>query len=154
MDRAPAFEPPGAGDARRLGRLARCLLTLCCVSTLTSACTAGAAAGPTTAPLPAGSTSPSGSAAPTGPSSPTATATSRFEPLTEPPPVRLRAVAGGADQVVATRGRHRLPTRPRLPAPAPQQPPHRPAALCDLGERYGGWAVGSPADATCRTVYG
>ncbi|MFD9245023.1 hypothetical protein ACFV0D_24415 [Streptomyces sp. NPDC059556] len=56
--------------------------------------------------------------------------------------------------------RPRPETRPPLPEPPgelaepPKAPPLSRADVCDLGERYGGWAPGSDPSRICHGTYG
>lgn len=48
------------------------------------------------------------------------------------------------------------PTLPRLPelGELPKDPPVSRADVCELGERYGGWAPGSDQSRICHGTYG
>ncbi|WP_435971255.1 hypothetical protein [Streptomyces sp. Qhu_M48] len=84
---------------------------------------------------------------------------------TTPSEVRRRAAAPARPEaprpeaVPRRRERPRPAARPAPPAPPeltglPRNPPVSRADVCDLGERYGGWAPGSDPSRICHGTYG
>ncbi|WP_406056326.1 hypothetical protein [Streptomyces sp. NBC_01077] len=84
---------------------------------------------------------------------------------TPPSEVRRRAAAPPRpeaphpESVPRQRAQPRPVTRPPLPelpdlAGLPKNPPVSRADVCDLGERYGGWAPGSDQSRICHGTYG
>ncbi|MFF3838409.1 hypothetical protein [Streptomyces sp. NPDC001930] len=72
----------------------------------------------------------------------------------------LRPEAPSPESVPRQHERPRMETRPPLPelpaelAELPKKPPVSRADVCDLGERYGGWAPGSDPSRICHGTYG
>ncbi|MFE5943011.1 hypothetical protein [Streptomyces sp. NPDC056480] len=97
------------------------------------------------------------------PAAPPPSATPRATPSPEArrreaaPP---RPEASRPESVPRQRERPRPETRPPLPglpaepAGLPKIPPVSRADVCDLGERYGGWAPGSDPSRICHGTYG